>query len=45
MPHIEPLELSQIQDPDLLALMARAEELGVPDGLFTRIVARVPSYA
>jgi alkylhydroperoxidase family enzyme len=45
MPHIEPLELSQIRDPELLALMARAEELGVPDGLFTRIVARVPSYA
>jgi alkylhydroperoxidase family enzyme len=45
MPHIDPLELSQIRDPELLALMARAEELGVPDGLFTRIVARVPSYA
>jgi alkylhydroperoxidase family enzyme len=45
MPHIKPLELSQIHDPELLALMARAEELGVPDGLFTRIVARVPSYA
>jgi alkylhydroperoxidase family enzyme len=45
MPHIEPLEPAQIQDPELLALMARAEELGVPDGLFTRIVARVPVYA
>ena len=45
MPHIAPLELEQIRDPELLALMARAEELGVPDALFTRIVARVPSYA
>ena len=45
MPHIEPLELAQISDPELLALMARAEQLGVPDALFTRIVARVPSYA
>ena len=45
MPHIEPLEQSQISDPELLALMARAEALGVPDALFTRIVARVPSYA
>jgi hypothetical protein len=38
------LELSQITDPELLALMTRAEELGVPDGLFIRIVARVPAY-
>lgn len=45
MPHIEPLDQAQISDPELLALMARAEELGVPDALFTRIVARVPSYA
>ena len=45
MPHIEPLDPAQINDPELLALMARAEELGVPDALFTRIVARVPSYA
>jgi alkylhydroperoxidase family enzyme len=42
---IAPLEAGQIDDPDLLALMERAEALGVPDGLFTRIVARVPSYA
>lgn len=45
MPHIAPLDAAQIHDPELLALMARAEELGVPDGVFTRIVARVPSYA
>ena len=45
MPHIEPLALAQIDDPELRALMARAEALGVPDALFTRIVARVPSHA
>ena len=45
MPHIEPLNPAQIRDPELLALMASAEELGVPDALFTRIVARVPAYA
>jgi alkylhydroperoxidase family enzyme len=45
MPHIVPLDPAQIGDPELLALMARAEELGVPDALFTRIVARVPGHA
>ena len=45
MPHIEPLDRASITDPELLALMARAEALGVPDDLFTRILARVPSYA
>lgn len=45
MPHIAPLAMDQIEDAELRALMARAEELGVPDALFTRIVARVPSYA
>ena len=43
--HIEPLEAAQITDPELLTLMARAEATGVPDALFTRIVARVPGYA
>lgn len=45
MPHIAPLEMDRIEDAELRALMARAEELGVPDALFTRIVARVPTYA
>ena len=45
MPHIEPLDRAAITDPELLALMARAEALGVPDDLFTRIVARAPGYA
>ena len=40
MPHIEPLDRAAITDPELLALMARAEALGVPDDLFTRILAR-----
>ena len=44
-PHIQPLDRAAITDPELLALMARAEALGVPDDLFTRILARVPSYA
>ena len=45
MSHIAPLDIAQIEDPELLALMARAAALGVPDELFTRIVARVPAYA
>jgi alkylhydroperoxidase family enzyme len=45
MPHIEPLAMEQITDPELLELMRRCEELGVPDPLFPRIAARVPSYA
>jgi len=45
MPHVEPLRAEQIRDPELLALMARAEELGVPDALFTRILAHVPGHA
>ena len=45
MTHIAPLDAAHINDPELLALMARAEALGVPDQLFTRIVARVPAYA
>ena len=45
MPHIEPLDRAAITDPELLALTAPAKVLGVPDDLFTRILARVPSYA
>ena len=45
MPHIKPLESSEIQDPELRELIARCEELGVPDALFPRILARVPTYA
>jgi alkylhydroperoxidase family enzyme len=45
MPHVEPLELKEIRDPELLELIARCEALGVPDALFPRILARVPAHA
>ena len=45
MPHIEPLRSDEIRDPELRALIARGEALGVPDSLFPRILARVPAYA
>ena len=45
MPHIEPIELEEIRDPELRSLIARCEALGVPDALFPRILARVPEYA
>lgn len=45
MPHVESLSRAEIRDPELLALMKRCEELGVPDALFPRILARVPEYA
>ena len=48
MSHIAPLDraaIDKLADPELLALMTRAEALGVPDEMFTRIVARVPAYA
>lgn len=45
MSDIAPLPLADIRDPELLDLIARCEALGVPDALFPRIVARVPSYA
>jgi alkylhydroperoxidase family enzyme len=45
MPHIEPLKAEEIRDPEIRALIARCEALGVPDALFPRILARVPAYA
>jgi alkylhydroperoxidase family enzyme len=45
MPHIEPLNTEQIRDPELQALIRRCEELGVPDGVFPRILARAPAHA
>ena len=45
MAHIEPLRPDEIRDPELLALIARCAVLGVPDSLFPRILARVPTYA
>jgi len=45
MPHVEPLSPAEIRDPELAALIARCEALGVPDSLFPRILARVPAHA
>lgn len=45
MPHIEPLTPGQIDDPEIRQLIERCEQLGVPDALFPRILARVPGYA
>lgn len=45
MPHVEPLRAEEVHDPELAALIARCEALGVPDGIFPRILARVPLHA
>jgi alkylhydroperoxidase family enzyme len=45
MSHIAPLPKQAITDPELKALMAEGEVLGVPDDLFPRIVARAPKQA
>jgi hypothetical protein len=45
MSHITPLPKDAISDPELRALMAEAEVLGVPDDLFPRILARAPEQA
>ena len=45
MSHIAPLPKEAIIDPELRALMAEGEALGVPDDLFPRIIARAPEQA
>jgi hypothetical protein len=45
MSHIAPLPKEAIADPELRALMAEGEALGVPDDLFPRIIARAPEQA
>lgn len=45
MTHIAPLDLAQINDPELVELIQRGAALGVPDTLFPRILARSPGYA
>jgi alkylhydroperoxidase family enzyme len=45
MTHIAPLPKEAITDPELRALMAEGEALGVPDDLFPRILARAPEQA
>src|SRR5687767_11505610 len=43
--HIQPLPLDEVRDPELQDLIRRGEELGAPDSVFPRILARVPAYA
>jgi len=45
MPHIEPLMPEQIADPEIRQLIDQCEQLGVPDAIFPRILARVPGHA
>jgi alkylhydroperoxidase family enzyme len=45
MTHIAPLPKDAITDPELKALIAKSTELGVPDDLFPRILARAPEQA
>ena len=45
MTHVAPLPKEAIVDPELRALMAEGEALGVPDDLFPRLVARAPEQA
>jgi len=45
MPYVEPLSAAEIRDPELQELIRRGEALGVPDPLFSRILARAPVHA
>ena len=45
MTYVKPLAPEEIHDPELRDLIARCGQLGVPDALFPRILARVPDYA
>lgn len=45
MTHIAPLPRQAITDPELIALMAQAEMLDVPDETFVRLIARAPAQA
>lgn len=42
---VQPLQIEEVRDPELNALIARCTELGVPDAAFAGILARVPDYA
>lgn len=42
---VQPLELDEIEDPELRDLVVKCEELGVPGGPFARIIARKPEQA
>lgn len=45
MTYVEPLKREEIRDPELIELIRRGEELGVPDALFPRILAHAPGHA
>jgi alkylhydroperoxidase family enzyme len=45
MSAVTPLPLAAIEDPELRSLVAEADTLGVPDGLFAGVVARAPAQA
>jgi alkylhydroperoxidase family enzyme len=45
MTFVKPLRPEEIQDAELRELIARCEELGVPDARFPRVLARAPGYA
>jgi alkylhydroperoxidase family enzyme len=45
MPHIEPLPLDQIDDPELRQQIQDAQANGVPGALFLQIAAHRPEYA
>ena len=45
MAYIEPLSPTAIRDAELEELIHCGEELGVPDALFSRILARAPVHA
>ena len=45
MTQVAPVSPEKIDDPELRALIERCTALGVPDDVFPRILAHVPSYA
>jgi alkylhydroperoxidase family enzyme len=45
MTHLAPIDRANVRDPELAALIDRAEQLGVPGSVFALILARVPDYA
>ncbi len=42
---LPPVPRGEIDDPKLLALIARSEETGIADSRFVRLLAHVPGYA
>ena len=44
-PHVAPLRLDEIRDPELRELIVKCDRLGVPDQMLVRIIARMPEMA